>query len=132
MVTQAAYVSELEHTATRHVQAPISYPGARRMIWPLASESAAARSGPWIARFAMYAGVAALLALFWLFGTTLFYGVVFGSLVLIVVWLLYTQARRHRIRDAGSTLATQDQHVGSGGLGGGRVRAGSPAKPKEP
>jgi hypothetical protein len=127
MTTQAAYIRELESTADKHVQTPVSYTGAAKMIWPLATESPSARSGARFARFTVFAGVAALIVLFWLLVTTPFYVLVFGSLLPIAVWVIYTQSRRHRIRDARSTLAARDQHLGSGAMGPGTPPQPGPA-----
>ena len=61
-------------------------------------------------------GMALLVGLYWILVSSLVYSCVFVTIAGIWIWVIYTQSRRHRIRDARSTLATRDQHVGSGEL----------------
>jgi hypothetical protein len=84
-------------TAAKILQTPVSYTGSFKRIMPMADGG----SG-W-----MVAGVVTMLALFWLLVTTTFYGIIFGSILLIIVWFLYTQSRRHHIMDARAAVASK-------------------------
>jgi hypothetical protein len=86
--------TDIEHTAAKTLETPVSYTGSFKRIMPMADGGSGWK----------VAGVVALLALFWLLVTTTFYGIIFGSVVLIIVWFIYTQSRRHRIRDARATV----------------------------
>ena len=106
MTTQAHYVLELENTARKHIQTPVSYIGGYKMIWH--------RTAGALAK----AGWGFLLFLYWLVVTTVFYILIFSTLFLWIPWLIYTQARRHRIRAAREALATRDRNIGSGAMEG--------------
>src|SRR5258708_21450353 len=107
MTTQARYTIELEQIAQRNVQTAVSYTGAAKLIWPLA-----AGSRGWVSML-RHAGVAVLLALYWVTVTTTLYALLFGSLFLWFPWLIYTQSRRHLIRDAPSVISIPDQRIGT-------------------
>jgi hypothetical protein len=83
-------------TAAKILQTPVSYTGSFKRIMPMADGG----SG-WKA-----AGIVTMLVLFWLLVTTTFYGIIFGSVLLIIVWFLYTQSRRNRIMDARAAVAS--------------------------
>ena len=104
--SQGQYVDQLERTAQKQISTPISYTGSAHLIWPLSKNQGVAAA----------IGVAVLLGLFWLVVTTGWYMLVFGSLIGIFLWFVYTQSRRHRIREARSAITTRDSHVGRGGM----------------
>jgi hypothetical protein len=87
---QQQNAADIEHTAAKPLETPVSYTGSLKRIMPMADGGSGWK----------VAGVVTLLVLFWLLVTTTFYSIIFGSVVLIVVWFIYTQSRRHRIRDA--------------------------------
>ena len=83
-------------TAAKILQTPVSYTGSLKRIMPMAVGGSGWK----------VAGVVTMLVLFWLLVTTTFYGIVFGSVLLIIVWFLYTQTRRNRIIDARAAVAS--------------------------
>lgn len=89
--------ADIEHTAAKTLQTPVSYTGSFKRIMPMADGGSGWK----------VAGVVAMLALFWLLVTTTFYTIIFGSVLLIIVWFIYTQSRRHSIIDARATLASK-------------------------
>jgi hypothetical protein len=88
--------AEIEHTAAKTLQTPVSYTGSLKRIMPMADGGSGWK----------VAGVVALLVLFWLLVTTTFYSIIFGSVLLIIVWFIYTQSRRHRITDARAAVVS--------------------------
>lgn len=84
------------HTAAKILQTPVSYTGSLKRIMPMADGGSGWK----------VAAVATMLVLFWLLVTTTFYAIIFGSVLLIIVWFLYTQSRRHRIMDARAAVAS--------------------------
>lgn len=95
MGPQQQNVADIEHTAAKTLQTPVSYTGSLKRIMPIADGGSGWK----------VAGVVTMLVLFWLLVTTTFYSIIFGSLVLIIVWFIYTQSRRHHIRDARAAVA---------------------------
>jgi hypothetical protein len=108
--TQAQYVTELERTAQKTIATPVSFTGGFKLIWPLA----ATESTGW-ARLGRRVAVGALVGCWWLLVTVLWYALLTSFLFLWAGWLIYTQARRHRIRAARETIAVRDQHTSTGG-----------------
>ena len=102
MSIQQAYVADQQHLASKNLQTPVSFIGSYKMIMPMA-ESPGGTKG-WV-RALRATGVVLLLALFWLIVTVTFYAFVFASIVLGVVWVIYTLHRRHQIQAARRTLA---------------------------
>jgi hypothetical protein len=98
MTDGGQYIAQMQTTASMDLSTPVSYFGAFRMF------------GTWMSKCGGWgkAGLGALLVLFWLLVTTTFYLTIFSSL-LWVAWLLFTQARRHRIRAAREVLALRTQ-----------------------
>jgi hypothetical protein len=103
VVAIQTYGTEQEHLARKNLQTPVSFIGSYKMIMPLARGPASST----LARITKYAGAALLLLLFWVFVTLTFYGLVYGSIILAVVWIVFTLQRRHHIRAARRVLADQ-------------------------
>lgn len=110
-ITQGQYTLELEQTARKYIATPVSFSGGFHIIWPLAkTESTGFR------QLGRQFAVGTLLVLWWLLVTVTFYSAIYTVFFLLPwIWLIYTQARRHRIRDARTAIATRDQQIGSGG-----------------
>ena len=95
-------LNETRHTASKNLSTPISFTGMFQNIWPI---SRVAATTPGWRRALRYTGVVLLLVLGWM-GTVLWYSLIL-SILFGVCWLIYTQARRHRIREARAVLATR-------------------------
>jgi hypothetical protein len=97
----AAMLAECRHTADKTLSTPVSYIGAAKMIWPLSQGSA-----DWTSAL-KHAGVAVLVFLFWVLVTTPLYAVIFSTIVLAIIWAVYTLNRRHHIHQARNILASR-------------------------
>jgi len=100
MTSANFYNLELERTAAKTLQTPVSFVGSYKWIW---QENARGKSA------GVKIGVGALLVLFWLIVTLQVYWVVFASIIGIFVWWWYTQNRRHSIHDARAAIVGRDR-----------------------
>lgn len=99
---QHASLEQVKHTAARNLCTPISFTGMAKLVWPLSATS----STGW-RKAGRYAWVGVLLVLAWVAGTVSWYALVLGSILFAVPWLIFTQMRRHRIREARAVMASR-------------------------
>jgi hypothetical protein len=95
------HIEVTEYLASKSLATPVSFVGGYRLIRPLA------KGGGWLRG----TGVGALILLWWLLVSLLFYVVIFGLPILALGWLVFTQARRHRIQAARLALASRSRQT---------------------